>query len=107
MKLDDSEDFINDSSDEFNEDGICPEIEHLLPVLFTPKPFGVFWKREKMTRLLKARGWKIAERYDDESGEYYQVAYKKGEKNLPEEDNIMEVFMDEIQDAIIDLLTKK
>ena len=110
MKLDDNENFLNNSSEEFGGgdgegSGMCPEVENILPILFTPKPFGLFWKKEKMVRFLKNRGWKVAERFDDDEKVYYQVAYKAGDRNLPEEDNIIDTFEEEVQDSIIELLT--
>lgn len=102
------EDEIFSNLKEVIEDG-CPMTEFVLSLLMVNKPFGIIWKEEKMEKFLKERGYKIISRYSENIDREYKVAIKPDQSCIPETDlgNIKEIFDSEIQDAILEMLSKK
>lgn len=96
--------------DDWEEDGgdepSCEYAEMLSRLIFVPKPFGMPWTLESMTGFLKALGYVIMNRTDDDTEEDYVVAVKPETESIPESDNIIEVFTDEVQRIILKLLLK-
>ena len=86
----------------------CPYMDILAAMTLTDKPFGFMWPREKMADFLKARGYRIIEKKDKDSGSEYLVACKSSDSAIPNTDhsNIKEVFDSEVMDIISKWLLK-
>ena len=93
------------SSDEGEEED-CPFAETIISIALMPKPFGMTWPSDKMIEFLKKRGYKIFERWDDDEEEEIHVAVKPNEQKLPGNNNILETFVNEVQDIILNWLSK-
>ena len=87
--------FDNIGKDDTEE--VCPFIDEVLDSLFIPKPFGIEWSDENMSEFLKKLGYKVID------GE---VAIKPGEKEVPDYNNLLEVFNNEVQKIILGWLLK-
>ena len=77
----------------------------LLTLTMMPKPFGMTWKRDKMIKFLKSRGYSIVKRFDLDTDEEFEVAVKSGTDFVPDTRNIVETFAEEMQDFIIEWST--
>lgn len=102
----DSED--DELDDEFmfsppEDDDECPYGNMLMALAFQDKPFGILWSKDKVFEFLKARGYKLLDRKNKETGEEYTIAVKSGSPNIPDSGygNTKETFNNEIQDIIM------
>lgn len=84
----------------------CEYADMISKLIFVPKPFGMPWTLDSMTGFLKALGYVIMNRTDEDTDEDYTVAVKPETETIPEYDNIIEVFTDEVQRIILKLLLK-
>lgn len=98
----DSEEFFED--DEEN----CPLAETLLALNIMPKPFGMTWSQDQVLGFLKARGYRIVTRYNEDDDSEYKVAVKKNQPKIPDnsEGNVVEVFAEEIRNILLKWLLK-
>jgi hypothetical protein len=105
--LDDIRGRLGDEDDWFEEDeDDCPFAETLLHLTLLPKPFGIPWKTEQMVKFLKKRGYRIITKFDEEAEEEYYVAVKPHENLIPEDGNIIETFVGEVQEILLKWLEK-
>ena len=56
-------------------------------------------------KFLKARGYKILERVDDDHNKYY-VAVKPDTSAIPDYDNLRSTFLEEAEDLVVDMMIK-
>lgn len=94
------------SFEDESEEKDCPYAETLLRLMLTPHPFGMPWKTDQMVGFLRKRGYKVIERFDEESSDYYYVAVKPHEPTMPTTGNLIEVFVGECQEIILKWLIK-
>lgn len=86
-----------DDNEEMDDDDLCPFADEVISAVFWPKPFGLAWKDEVMSNFLKKLGYKIIDS---------SVAVRPGEKDVPERNNLVEVFNDEVQTILAKWLLK-
>lgn len=91
-----------------DEDNGNSLIDTLLALTVMPKPFGVTWSLDQMRGFLKARGYRVLERFDEETENEYYVAVKKNESRIPDDGkgNIVDVFANEVQNILLKWLLK-
>lgn len=87
----------NDIFEEGNDEEMCPYADEVIGAVLFPKPFGFHWNDEVLSNFLKKLGFKII------GG---TVAIKPGEKDVPDYNNLLEVFNDEAQKIIAKWLLK-
>lgn len=87
---------INDIINE-EEEGLCPFVDDMIGAILFPKPFGLHWDDEIIAEFLKKLGYKIIGK---------TIAIKPGDKDVPEYDNLMEVFNNEAQKIMTKWLLK-
>ena len=93
--------------DFFEDDDSCPMIETVLSAIFISRPLGFIWDEDIIIDFLKAKGYKIIERVD-EDGESYVVPVKPDSKYIPEAKNMLrKVFDREIQKTLLTWLLKQ
>ncbi len=91
---------MNDQ-DIFSNEEDCPMIDTILSAIFVSRPLGLIWDEDIIVDFLKAKGYKILERVD-EDGETYLVPVKSESKYIPDSRNsLRKVFDREIQVALI------
>lgn len=95
---------IENTFGDFLPEDECPLAKNaVMSLAGLPKPFGLPWKRDKIIEFLEKKGYDIIERETD-MRETYFVAVKPGEDYIPQEDNLLSTFQDEIQDILINWL---
>lgn len=78
------------------------------PFMDSINPFSILWDIDKVKKFLIARGYEIITRQNS-VGDDIELAVKPEQKVLPidaEDDNILEVFENDIQDIILGWLLK-
>lgn len=109
------EEYLNNNNDLNNFPGLkevleegCPMTDFVLGILMLDKPFGILWNNDKMENFLQKRGYKIILRHSDITNQDYKVAFKPEDECIPETDvdNIRDIFNQEIQDVILNILLK-
>ena len=91
-------DFYPDSEEES-----CSYLDILASIAFQDKPFGILWSKDKVNEFLKARGYKLIDRKNKDTGEDYTIAVKPDSSSIPDDGhgNTKEVFDSEMQDIIM------
>ena len=84
----------------------CAMADMIMSLSLMPKPFGMTWSNKQMTDFLKARGYKILTRFDEDTDDEYDVAVKKDADCIPENCNIISTFAEEIQTILLKWLLK-
>lgn len=99
---------IEDTFGDFLPEDECPLAKNaVMSLAGLPKPFGLPWKRDKIIKFLEERGYTIIERTTagiDGIGENYSVAVKPDDEYIPQKDNLLDTFQDEVQDILINWL---
>ena len=98
-----------DSGSDDNEDD-CPWAKAILAATLIPKPFGIPWDPDKVKKFLRDRGYAVIDRFDTETEEEYTIVVKPDQDYIPDspsESNLMDTFIDEIQDIILGWLKKQ
>ena len=91
------------SPSDMMDDDECPYSDIMMALMFQDKPFGIMWPKDKILEFLKARGYKLLDRKNKDTGEEYTIAVKSSSSNIPDEGhgNIKEVFDSEMEDIIM------
>ena len=101
---------LDEDEDKGQEDD-CPYFGIMMHSIFLSKPFGINWDLDKIEKFLSKQGYRIITRhYTDEehdNSETYKVALKYG-MELPDQEgsNIRDVFCSEVQDILLNWLSK-
>ncbi len=77
-------------------------------IMNSNKPFGMNFESDKIEEFLKARGYKIIEKYNEDLGDSIRVAIKSDQSHISGDvsDNIRTVFSREVQDILLGWLLK-
>ncbi len=97
-----------DSSNSGEED--CPWARTILAATLIPKPFGIPWDPDKVKKFLKDRGYAVISRIDPDTDEEYTIAVKPNQEYIPDspkEANLMDTFINEVQDIILGWLKRQ
>lgn len=103
----DDPDSNSEESDE--EDEGCWMFSTIASIIMNSnKPFGMNFESDKIEGFLKARGYKIVERYNEDLGDNIRVAIKSDSTHISGDmsDNIRTVFSREVQDILLGWLLK-
>jgi hypothetical protein len=94
--------FVPDFEDDSEEED-CPYLDILASIAFQDKPFGILWSKDKVNEFLKARGYKLIDRKNKDTGDEYTIAVKPDSSSIPDDGhgNTKEVFDSEMQDIIM------
>lgn len=86
-----------------DDDDNCPYMDIIMALFLQDKPFGIIWPNDKILEFLKARGYKILERRNRDTGEEYMIAVHPDSSSIPDEghSNLKEVFNSEMQDIVM------
>lgn len=98
-----------DGGEEPDEDD-CPWAKTILAATLIPKPFGIPWDPDKVKKFLRDRGYAVIDRFDPETEEEYTIVVRPDQEYIPDspsESNLMDTFIDEIQDIILGWLKKQ
>lgn len=96
------ENIKNDNGTEEN----CPLAEMTLMLTLMSRPFGMDWPEDKMIKFLKARGYTIVNRFNENTMLEYCIAVPKDSDFIdePGKSNIKQTFISEMQDIILEKL---
>jgi hypothetical protein len=103
---------INKDDEIFNKDILpdndCPLAKNAVTLLGTlSKPFGmVTWKKGRIIEFLENRGYTVMPRWSEEESILHYVATKDESDCVPEKENLLEVFSDEVQNILLDWLLR-
>ena len=92
-----------------DEEDSCPFVNDLINFIefkASTSFLGLPWRRvDTIKKFLKARGYKILERVDDDHNKYY-VAVKPDTSAIPDYDNLRSTFLEEAEDLVVDMMIK-
>ncbi len=92
-----------------DEEDSCPFVNDLISFIefkASTSFLGLPWRREDVIKkFLKARGYKILERVDDDCKKYC-VAVKPDTSAIPDYDNLRSTFLEEAEDLVVDMMIK-
>ena len=93
-----------------NDEDDCPWAKAILAATLIPKPFGIPWSPDKVKKFLRDRGYAVIERIDPETDEEFTIVAKPDQEYIPEspsESNLMDTFIEEIQDILLGWLKRQ
>jgi len=103
------DDYIDHIDITEDDEDSCPFVNDLMGFIefkASTSFLGLPWRREDVIKkFLKARGYKILERVDDNHDKYF-VAVKPDTSAIPDYNNLRSTFLEEVEDLVVDMMIK-